>query len=176
MAQVTTSRLGALTRYGPVALAFLHIGVGRGLHGTFGVFFVAMLDAFGWSRATTAGAISLAIIFEGACLPWVGGLIDRFGGRRTLMSGGLVLFVGLGFASTISSIWQFYFWIGIVSAAGIPLIGMVAHVPLIPREFSGTAAAPRSGMPGAGRGPPHPFFGGRGAHLKNQKRGLGQWG
>jgi MFS family permease len=135
MAVESTSRLQAVRRYGLVALAFLHIGVGRGLHGTFGVFFVAMLDAFGWSRATTAGAISLAIIFEGACLPWVGGLIDRFGGRKTLMFGGLVVFVGLGFASTISSIWQFYFWIGIVSAAGIALIGMVPHVAIISREF-----------------------------------------
>jgi MFS family permease len=118
-----------------VALAFLHIGVGRGLHGTFGVFFVAMLDAFGWSRATTAGAISLAIIFEGACLPYAGGLIDRIGGRKTLMAGGIVLFLGLSLASTISSIWQFYFWIGIVAAAGIALIGMVPHVAIITREF-----------------------------------------
>ena len=46
--------LDTLRRYGLVALAFLHIGVGRGLHGTFSVFFVAMLDAFGWSRAATA--------------------------------------------------------------------------------------------------------------------------
>jgi MFS family permease len=105
------------------------------LHGTFGVFFVAMLDAFGWSRATTAGAISLAIIFEGACLPWAGGLIDRIGGRKTLSLGGLVLLIGLGFASTISSIWQFYFWIGIVSAVGIALIGMVPHVAIITRAF-----------------------------------------
>jgi MFS family permease len=135
MAQETTSPLGLLRRYGPVALAFLHIGVGRGLHGTFGVFFVAMLDAFGWSRAVTAGAISLAIIFEGACLPYAGSLIDRFGGRRTLMLGGVVLFVGLFSASTISSIWQFYFWIGIVSAAGIALIGMVPHVAIITREY-----------------------------------------
>src|SRR5688500_662177 len=135
MAQETTSRSETLKRYGPVALAFLHIGVGRGLHGTFGVFFVAMLDAFGWSRAATAGAISLAIIFEGLCLPWVGGLIDRFGGRKTLISGGLVLCAALGLASTISSLWQFYFWIGIVSAAGIALIGMVPHVAIITREF-----------------------------------------
>ena len=135
MAQATTSLAGQLKRYGLVALAFLHIAVGRGLHGTFGVFFVAMLDAFGWSRATTAGAISLAIIFEGACLPWAGGLIDRIGGRKTLILGGLVLFIGLGFASTISSIWQFYFWIGIVSAAGIALIGMVPHVAIITRNF-----------------------------------------
>jgi MFS family permease len=124
-----------LRRYGLVALAFLHIGVGRGLHGTFGVFFVAMLDAFGWSRATTAGAISLAIIFEGICLPWAGGLIDRIGGRKTLISGGLVLFAGLFLASTISALWQFYFWIGIVSAVGIALVGMVPHVAIISREF-----------------------------------------
>jgi MFS family permease len=124
-----------MRRYGLVALAFLHIGVGRGLHGTFGVFFVAMLDTFGWSRAVTAGAISLAIIFEGACLPFVGGLIDRIGGRKTLIGGGLVLAVGLSLASTISSIWQFYFWIGIVSAFGIALIGMVPHVAIITREF-----------------------------------------
>ena len=125
----------AIKRYGLVALAFLHIAVGRGLHGTFGVFFVAMLDAFGWSRATTAGAISLAIIFEGACLPYAGGLIDRIGGRKTLIFGGLVLFVGLSFASTISSIWQLYFWIGIIGAAGIALIGMVPHVAIITRNF-----------------------------------------
>lgn len=135
MPQETTSPIALAKRYGLVALAFLHIGVGRGLHGTFGVFFVAMLDAFGWSRATTAGAISLAIIFEGACLPWAGSLIDRIGGRKTLMLGGLVLAVGLSFASTISSLWQFYFWIGIVAAAGIALIGMVPHVAILTREF-----------------------------------------
>lgn len=122
-------------RYGLVALAFLHIGVGRGLHGTFGVFFVAMLDAFGWSRAATAGAISLAIIFEGACLPFAGGLIDRMGARKTLTLGGLILAIGLGLSSTISSIWQFYFWVGIVTALGIALIGMVPHVAIISREF-----------------------------------------
>ena len=135
MSEGIASPRAPLKRYGLVALAFLHIGVGRGLHGTFGVFFVAMLDAFGWSRAVTAGAISLAIIFEGACLPWAGGMIDRIGGRRTLILGGMILAVGLSLASTISSIWQFYFWIGIVSAAGIALIGMVPHVAILSREF-----------------------------------------
>ena len=135
MAEPTATKSETFRRYGLVALAFLHIAVGRGLHGTFGVFFVAMLDAFGWSRATTAGAISLAIIFEGACLPWAGGLIDRIGGRKTLISGGVVLFIGLSLASTITAVWQLYFWIGIVSAAGIALIGMVPHVAIISREF-----------------------------------------
>ncbi|HEY7560095.1 MAG TPA: MFS transporter [Candidatus Binatia bacterium] len=135
MPEENIANTSILKRYGLVVLAFLHIAVGRGLHGTFGVFFVAMLDSFGWSRAATAGAISLAIIFEGACLPWAGGLIDRIGGRKTLMLGGLILAVGLSFSSTISAIWQFYFWVGIVSAAGIALIGMVPHVAILTREF-----------------------------------------
>ncbi|HXG51685.1 MAG TPA: MFS transporter [candidate division Zixibacteria bacterium] len=135
MSRQSTTRTELLRRYGLVALAFLHIGVGRGLHGTFGVFFVAMLDAFGWSRAATAGAISLAIVFEGVCLPWAGGLIDRFGGRRTLVAGGALLAAGLALASTVSTLAEFYFWIGIVSAAGIALIGMVPHAAVIAREF-----------------------------------------
>ena len=124
-----------LKPYGLVALAFFHIAVGRGLHGTFGVFFVAMLDTFGWSRAATAGAISLAIIFEGACLPWAGALIDRIGGRKTLMMGGFVLALGLALSATISSLWEFYLWVGIVCAMGIALIGMVPHVAILSRAF-----------------------------------------
>jgi MFS family permease len=135
MPEVSSDKASRFRRFGLVALAFFHIAVGRGLHGTFGVFFVAMLDTFGWSRAATAGAISLAIIFEGACLPWAGGLIDRIGGRKTLMLGGVVLAAGLAFCSTISAIWQFYFWVGIVCAVGIALVGMVPHVAILTREF-----------------------------------------
>jgi MFS family permease len=93
----------------------------------------------------------LAIIFEGACLPWAGSLVDRIGGRKTLMLGGIVLAIGLALSSTIASIWEFYFWIGIVSALGIALIGMVPHVAILSREFPqrrGTAL----GMAWAGGG------------------------
>ncbi len=128
--------MGAFKRYGFVALAFLHIGVSRGLSGTFGVFFVAMLDAFGWSRGATAGAISLEIAVEGLCLPFAGGLIDRIGARRTLILGGLVLAMGLSLSSTIASIWQLYFCVGVVTAAGLAMIGMVPHVAILSREFA----------------------------------------
>ena len=91
------------------------------MHGTFGVFFVALLDAFGWSRAVTAGALSLSIMVEGVFHPVVGTLTDRLGGRRTLMLGGLVLALGLALSATISSVWTFYLWVGVISAAGISL-------------------------------------------------------
>jgi MFS family permease len=136
MTAKTISPIALLRRYGVVGLAFVHIAVSRGLHGTFGVFFVAMLDAFGWSRGATAGAISLAIVFEGLCLPFAGGLLDRIGARKTLILGGLILALGLSLSSTISSLWEFYFWVGIVTAAGIALIGMVPHVAIISREYA----------------------------------------
>jgi len=140
MSDGSTSWLARLKQYSLVALGFIHIGFGRGLHGTFGVFFVAMLDAFGWSRAVTAGALSLSIMVEGVFHPVVGTLTDKLGGRKTLILGGLVLAVGLALSATIDSVWSFYFWVGIVSAAGISLIGMVPHVAIISRHYASRKA------------------------------------
>ncbi|MBI4525799.1 MAG: MFS transporter [Deltaproteobacteria bacterium] len=128
--------LWTIRRCGLVALAFLHIAVTRGLHGTFGVFYVALLEAFGWSRGATAGAISLLIVSEGLAFPFAGSLTDRLGPRRTLILGGSALALGLGLSATVSSIWELYLWMGILTALGLSLIGMVPHVAILSREFS----------------------------------------
>lgn len=119
-----------------VALAFFHIAVSRGISGSGGVFYVALIEAFGWSRAATASAISLQIISEGISFPFAGSLIDRLGPRRTLILGGSVLALGLALTSTVSSIWELYLWMGVVTALGLALIGMVPHVAILSREFS----------------------------------------
>ncbi|MDP6560812.1 MAG: MFS transporter, partial [Candidatus Binatia bacterium] len=115
---------------------FLHLAVSRGLRGVYGVFYVSFLEAFGWTRATTAGAISLSVVFEGLSFPVVGSLTDRLGPRRTLSLGGVVLVLGIGLSATISSLWELYLWLGIVTAAGMGMIGMVPHVSVLSREFS----------------------------------------
>jgi predicted MFS family arabinose efflux permease len=119
-----------------VALSFTHMVVSRGLHGTFGIFYVALIETFGWSRAATAGAVSLLIVTEGVAHPIVGSLTDRLGPRKALMLGGLVLCVGLGLSSTVSSLWELYLWVGVVTALGIAFIGMVPHVAMLSRAFS----------------------------------------
>ncbi len=125
-----------IKRYGLVAVAFLHIAVSRGVPGSFGVFYVAFIEAFGWSRAATASVISLQIVSEGISFPFAGSLIDRLGPRRTLSLGGCLLALGLALTATVSSIWELYLWMGIVSALGLALIGMVPHVAILSREFS----------------------------------------
>ena len=122
-------------RYGLVGLAFTHLGVSRGLIATFGVFYVAFIETFGWSRAATAGALSLLIVTEGLSLPLAGSFTDRVGPRRALLLGGIVLALGLGFTATVSSLWQLYFWVGLVTALGLGLIGMVPHIAILSREF-----------------------------------------
>src|SRR3989338_2651618 len=102
-------------RYGLVGLAFTHLRVSRGLIATFSVFYVAFIETFGWSRAAPAGALSLLIVTGGLSLPLAGSFTDRVGPRRALLLGGIVLALGLGFTATVSSLFQLYFLLGLVS-------------------------------------------------------------
>ena len=100
------------------------------------MFYVALFQAFGWSRGVTATALSISVLVEGFSMPLAGSLVDRWGSRKTLVLGGLLLAVGLGFSSTVSSLWQLYVWVGVVTALGLGLMGMVPHVAIIARQFT----------------------------------------
>src|SRR5688572_32212565 len=87
------------------ALAFIILGFTRGLHSSFGVFYVALLDNFSWSRGATAGVFSLVLAVDAILSPIVGTLLDRFGTKRIVFSGCLVLAAGLFLSSAIDSLW-----------------------------------------------------------------------
>ena len=74
----------------------------------FGAFFDPIVEQFGWSRALTAGAVSLQRTESGAIAPFVGWFIDKFGPRAVMLAG--ISVTGLGFIllSRINSLWQFY--------------------------------------------------------------------
>ena len=123
-------------RVGQVALGFLHMGFNRGIRGTYAVFYVALLQAFGWSRGVTATALSISVLAEGFSMPLAGSLVDRWGSRKTLVLGGLLLAAGLAGSGTVASLWQLYLWVGVVTALGLGLMGMVPHVAIIARQFT----------------------------------------
>ena len=112
------------------------MGFNRGIRGTYAVFYVALFQAFGWSRGVTATALSVSVLVEGFSMPVAGSLVDRWGSRKTLVLGGLLLAVGLAFSGTVSSLWQLYLWVGVVTALGLGLMGMVPHVAIIARQFT----------------------------------------
>lgn len=135
-----------ITRFSPTpwlvaTLAFLVLGFTRGLHSSFGVFFVALLDHFNWSRGATAGVFSLVLVVDAVLSPVVGYLLDRFGTKNILCAGCLFLAAGLFLSSTIQSLWQFYIFFGLVAAVGITFTGMVPHVFLVSEWFISNRAS-----------------------------------
>jgi MFS family permease len=133
------------------ALAFLILGFGRGLTSSFGVFYVALLDTFGWSRAITAGVFSVVQIVDAIISPVVGHLLDRFGPKKVVGTGCALLAVGLFLSSRIHSLWEFYLYFGLVCALGLSFIGMVPHVVIISQWFT-TKRASALGAVYAGTG------------------------
>jgi sugar phosphate permease len=78
-----------------VGISGLVFAVVRGVNDSFGVFFVAILDEFGWSRAAVAGAFSFARLTEGSVSVAAGMLSDRLGLRRLVPASACVSALGL---------------------------------------------------------------------------------
>jgi MFS family permease len=120
--------------YVVVAVVFCIMLLAWGIFLSFGVFFQPVLTEFGWTRAATSGAYSLAFLVIGPLGIGVGRLIDRFGPR--LVMTGCGFFVGLGFLlmSQISAIWQFYLVYGVIIGIGMSATFVPAN-SIIPRWF-----------------------------------------
>ena len=133
------------------AVAFVVLGVSRGMHSSFGVFNVALLDTFGWSRGATAGIFSILLTVDALLSPVVGHLLDRYGTKKITLAGCLALTAGLLLSSRVSELWQLYICFGIILAVGFTFTGMVPHIFLISEWFS-TKRASAIGFVYAGSG------------------------
>ena len=119
-----------------VATSFLTLGVAFGVWYSFSVLYIAIINDFGWQRATTAGIFSLFTISHYLCAFLTGWLIDRFGPRLVIPFGALWLAVSLNLLTKATDIWDFYLIYGIMAAVGVSLIGFVPHATFLPRWFS----------------------------------------
>lgn len=98
----------------------------------FGVFFKPVLNEFGWTKAMTSGAFSLASMMNGLLTVVVGGLTDKFGPRMVMTVCGLLLGLGFMLMSQIRDVFHLYLFYGILVGAGmsgsfIPLTSTVAR-------------------------------------------------
>ena len=102
-----------------VAVSFLTLFMALGVRYSYGVFFVAIVREYGWSRGATAGAFSIAMISHALFAPLTGTLIDRYGPRKLFPLGAILLTLGLISASRISNLLHLYLFFGIVIAGGM---------------------------------------------------------
>jgi MFS family permease len=129
------------TPWSIAALAFIVLGFSRGIHSSFGVFNVALLDAFGWSRGATAGIFAVVLTADALFSPVAGFLLDRFGARKITVAGCMALATGLFLSAHVTALWHLYICFGLVLAAGFTFTGMVPHVFLISEWFSSNRAS-----------------------------------
>ncbi|HWP60434.1 MAG TPA: MFS transporter [Candidatus Acidoferrales bacterium] len=119
-----------------VALGFFIMGFTRGIHASFGVFYVAVLENYHWSRALTASVFSLNVVVDALVSPLIGHLIDRYGVKKIVALGVLFLACGLLLTSQMTSLWQFYLFFGLITALGFSFTGMIPHIVLVSQWFS----------------------------------------
>ena len=118
-----------------IAVSFLTLFLAVGVRTSFGIFYIAILEDFGWGRGETAGAFSLTMFVHALFAPITGNLIDRFNPRKLFPMGAVFLTIGLLGASRIHEIWHLYLFFGVVIAIGVNLIGFGPHMAIIPRWF-----------------------------------------
>lgn len=97
-----------------------------------GVMIVPLQHAFGWDVSVISGAVSLNIILMGATGPFITGLMQIIGIRRTILGCLTMLMLGTGLSYFMTSAWQMYLtWglmVGIGSSAGaVGIAGAVAN-------------------------------------------------
>src|SRR5436309_2910910 len=126
----------ALTPWIVLGAVWVTLAIAFGLYFSFPVFFVALLEEFGWSRGATAAAFSLSSIVQGVLSPVIGILVDRFGPRRVILAGTFLLGGACVLSSRIASLWSLYLVTGVLAAAGVGAVGWVPCGALIARWFA----------------------------------------
>ncbi len=118
--------------YGWVVLAvmFLASMAGVGVRAAPGVMIVPLQHAFGWDVSTISAAVSVNIVLLGLTGPFLTGLTEVIGLKRTILSCMAMLMAGSGLSVFMTSPWHLFLtWglmVGIGSGAGA--VGIAAAV------------------------------------------------
>jgi MFS family permease len=115
---------------------WLTLAIASGLYFSFPVFFVALVEDFGWTRGATAAAFSISSVVQGVFSPVVGMLVDRLGPKRVMLGGALVLGVACMLSSRVNSLWALYLTVGVLAACGVCAVSWVPSGSLIARWFT----------------------------------------
>jgi MFS transporter, OFA family, oxalate/formate antiporter len=82
----------------------------------FTVYFLPLQAEFGWSRTLLSSGFSLSNIENGILGPFEGWLADRFGPRRVVLTGVILMGTGFVLLSTVHSIVAFFLSFVLIAA------------------------------------------------------------
>jgi MFS family permease len=114
-----------------LALCFANMVVMRGVNGAFGVYYIALLEEFAWSRSDGASIAAINFVVYALASPVVGLAFDRLGPRLLMPLGAALVGIGLMLSSLADSLLGLYFSYGVVTALGQGALSFVGHNALI---------------------------------------------
>lgn len=118
---------------GVTCLALLAVA---GVRFSFGVFVQPLQHEFGWDRASISVTAVLSMLLYGALGPVAGRLADRYGPRAVLVVSVFLVGVGALASSTISRLWQFHLYYGLLASIGAGGAAMVTAAAMTSRWFA----------------------------------------
>ena len=98
---------------------------------SFTMFFPTLIDELGWTRATLGFGLTLHMWIYAISVIAVGYFVDTYGARFIMCLGGIIILLGLALTSTMTNVWQFYLYYGVILAVGVaftfvvPILGTV---------------------------------------------------
>jgi MFS family permease len=119
-----------------IGSVWVTLAIASGLYFSFPVFFVALVEEFGWSRGATAAAFSISSVVQGVVSPLVGMLVDRLGPKRVMLSGAGLLGLACVLSSRVTSLATLYLMVGVLAAIGVCAVSWVPSGALIARWFT----------------------------------------
>ncbi|WP_027416680.1 MFS transporter [Aneurinibacillus terranovensis] len=118
-----------------IFVSFLTLIGAFGLNLTAGQFFSPLHTTYGWSLTTLSLAVSLNMLTWGLFQPVMGRLIDRFGPKPVIAGSAALMGLSFLLSATITQIWQFYVYYGILAAVGFAGCGSMANSVLVSRWY-----------------------------------------
>ncbi len=110
---------------------FINLAMAYGAQYSFGVLFPSLLQEFGWTRQSVAGAFSLYTFMYSTLGILLGRWSDRFGPRIVLVFGSLCLGAGIGLISQVQSPWHLYVFYGLLASWGMSATYFTANPTVV---------------------------------------------
>jgi len=133
-----------------IASCFVMLALGSSINFNFGIFLKPLSDEFGWARSSVSAGFSIFMITGSASAILAGAMADKFGTRRIVIAGTLMITLAMILASRLESIWEFYLLIGVVSGLGRSAFN-TPILTFIQRAFTQNRGL-ATGLAGAGGG------------------------
>lgn len=118
------------------AVTFVVLLVAAGVRTVPQILLQPLQQEFGWSRSSISLAVAVSILWFGLGGPLAGTLVERFGLRRVMVGGLVLIALGLGAMLGVSQLWQLHLVWGIVVGIGTGALANVLGAIVAQRWFN----------------------------------------